>query len=214
VGSIESVNVGQPKPYRGKGGRSGIDKQPTAGPVQVSVPGWGASGVAGDAICDKPNHGGPDQAVYAYAREDLAWWEAELGRSLRGGFYGENLTTAGVEVTGAVVGEVWAVGGAVLQVTSPRIPCATFQDQLREEQHWVKRFTLAARPGAYFRVLQPGEVSAGDEVVVRERPDSPLTIGVMFRALTRERDLLPLVLDSPHVSAADREWAARRVPAR
>ena len=87
---LESVNVGVSKPYVGKGGRSGIDKVPAAGPVAVTVPGWGASGVAGDTIVDKPNHGGPDQAVYAYAREDLEVWAGRLDRSIRGGFFGEN----------------------------------------------------------------------------------------------------------------------------
>jgi MOSC domain-containing protein YiiM len=211
VGVIESVNVGVAKPYGGKSGRSGIDKLPADGPVAVTVPGWGASGLAGDAIVDKPNHGGPDQAVYAYAREDLEVWAAILDRPLRGGFFGENLTTVGVEVTGAVVGEIWRVGTTVLQVTCPRIPCATFTHQV-ERDHWVKEFTVHAVPGAYFRVLQEGEIRAGDEVTVTDRPDSPLTIGVMFRALTLQPELLPLLLSAPHVPEQDRELAARRVP--
>jgi MOSC domain-containing protein YiiM len=214
VAHLESVNVGVPKPYTGKGGRSGIDKLPVDGPVAIDVPGWGASGLAGDSICDKPNHGGPDQAVYAYAREDLAWWAAELDRpALRGGFFGENLTTSGVEVTGAVVGEVWAIGGVRLQVTCPRIPCATFQDQMKQPR-WARTFTLAARPGAYLRVLEAGQVRGGDEVVVLDRPDSPVTIGVMFRAMTREPELLPLLVTAPLVPEDIRELAARRAPAR
>jgi len=146
VAGLESVNVGVPKPYVGKGGRSGIDKMPAAGPVAVTVPGWGASGVAGDAIVDKPNHGGPDQAVYAYAREDLEAWAAKLDRSVRAGFFGENLTTAGVDVTGAVVGELWRVGTVVLQVTSPRIPCATFTDQMKRAPG-SRSSPRTARPG-------------------------------------------------------------------
>ena len=209
---LESVNVGVPKPYVGKGGRSGIDKMPAAGPVAVTVPGWGASGVAGDAIVDRPNHGGPDQAVYAYAREDLEVWAATLDRSIRAGFFGENLTTVGVEVTGAVVGEVWRVGTVVLQVTSPRIPCATFTDQMKRAR-WVKEFTAHGAPGAYLRVLEPGELRAGDEVTVTDRPDSPVTIGVMFRALTGEPDLLPLLVAAPLIPDDIRALAARRVPA-
>jgi MOSC domain-containing protein YiiM len=212
VGHIESVNVGVPKPYRGKGGRSGIDKIAVAGPVTISEPGWGASGLAGDAICDKRNHGGADQAVYAYAREDLDVWAAELGRPLRGGFFGENLTTVGVDVTGAVVGEVWRAGTVVLQVTTPRIPCATFTDQV-QRQRWVKEFTAHGVPGAYFRVLQPGQVRAGDEITVTDRPDSPVTIGVMFRAITLEPELLPLMLDAPFIDPGIRALATRRVPA-
>jgi MOSC domain-containing protein YiiM len=211
VALIESVNVGVPKPYVGKGGRSGIDKMPAGGPVAVTVPGWGASGLAGDSILDKPNHGGPDQAVYAYAREDLEFWAARLDRPLRGGFFGENLTTVGVDVTGAVVGEVWRVGTTTLQVTSPRVPCATFTDQMKRDR-WVKEFTLEARPGAYLRVLEQGEVRGGDAVAVTDRPDSPVTIGVLFRALTREPELLPLLLGAPLVPEELRALAARRVP--
>lgn len=211
MAGLESVNVGVPKPYVGKGGRSGIDKMPAAGPVAVTVPGWGTSGVAGDAIVDKPNHGGPDQAVYAYAREDLEVWAAKLDRSIRAGFFGENLTTVGVEVTGAVVGEVWRVGTVVLQVTSPRIPCATFTDQMKRAR-WVKEFTAHGAPGAYLRVLEPGELRAGDEITVTDRPDSPVTIGVMFRALTGEPDLLPLLVAAPLIPDDIRTLAARRVP--
>jgi MOSC domain-containing protein YiiM len=213
VASIESVNVGVPKPYRGKGGRSGIDKIPTAGPVPVTVPGFGRSGLAGDSICDTPNHGGPDQAVYAYAREDLAVWEGLLGRPIRGGFFGENLTTLGVDVNGAVIGEIWRVGATTtLQVTSPRIPCVTFTDQVKRA-HWVKEFTAHGVPGAYLRVLEPGDVHAGDPVTVLDRPDSPVTIGVAFRAVTLEPALLPLLVDAPLLPDELREAALRRVPA-
>jgi MOSC domain-containing protein YiiM len=211
VAHLESVNVGVSKPYVGKSGRSGIDKMPADGPVAVAVPGWGASGMAGDTIVDRPNHGGPDQAVYAYAREDLEEWARVLGRPIRGGFFGENLTTVGLEVTGATVGEVWRVGTVALQVTSPRIPCATFTDQVKRDR-WVKEFTAHGVPGAYLRVLESGAVSAGDEVTVTDRPDSPVTIGVMFRALTLEPDLLPLLLDAPLIPADVRALAARRVP--
>jgi MOSC domain-containing protein YiiM len=213
VGFIESVNVGVPKPYAGKTGRSGIDKIPTAEPVAVTVPGWGGSGLAGDEIVDKPNHGGPDQAVYGYAREDLEVWAERLGRPIRGGWFGENLTTAGLDVTGAVAGEIWRVGSTVLQVTCPRIPCATFTDQVGRD-HWSTEFIRHGVPGAYLRVLRPGEVRAGDEVTVTDRPDSPVTIGVMFRAMTVEPDLLRLLLDAPLVPEDIRALAARRVPAR
>ena len=212
MASIESVNVGTAKPYVGKGGRSGIDKRPSADPVRLSVPEFGLSGVAGDAICDTPNHGGPDQAVYAYAREDLEVWSGILDRPLRGGFFGENLTTLGVDVTGAVIGETWRIGGAVLQVTVPRTPCVTFQDQM-QRPGWVKEFTRHAVPGAYLRVLEAGDVRGGDPVTVLDRPDSPLTIGLVFRALNLEPDLLPLLVDAPGLPAKLRARVARRVPA-
>jgi MOSC domain-containing protein YiiM len=213
VASIESVNVGVPKPYRGKGGRSGIDKMPTAGAVTLTVPRSGRSGVGGDSICDTGNHGGPDQAVYAYAREDLAVWADRLGRDIRGGFFGENLTTTGLDVNGAVIGEIWQIGDRVrLQVTCPRLPCVTFTGQVGRP-HWVKEFTAHGVPGAYLRVLEPGDVRAGDPVTVLDRPDSPVTIGVAFRAITLEPDLLPLLVDAPLLPDELRGTALRRVPA-
>jgi MOSC domain-containing protein YiiM len=212
VAHIESVNVGVAKHTGVKSGTSGIDKHPQPDAVPIDVPGFGRSGLAGDTICDTPNHGGPDQAVYAYAREDLEVWAAALGRPLRGGLFGENLTTVGVDVTGAVIGERWRVGDRlVLQVTSPRIPCVSFEEQMGE-RGWIKRFTRAAVPGAYLRVLQPGEVRAGDPVVVEGRPDSPATIGVSFRAVTLEPDLLADLVDAPDLVPEMRALARRRVP--
>lgn len=209
---IESVNAGVAKRTGVKSGISGIDKHPVPDAVRIDVPGWGDSGLAGDSICDKPNHGGPDQAVYAYAREDLDVWAAALGRPLRAGLFGENLTTVGVDVTGAVIGERWQVGDElVLQVTCPRIPCVTFAAQMGEDG-WIKRFTRAAVPGAYLRVLRPGSVRAGDEIVVTDRPDSPATIGVSFRAITLEPDLLAELVDAPDLVPEMRELARRRVP--
>jgi MOSC domain-containing protein YiiM len=212
VAHIESVNVGGRKHYGTKSGHSGIDKQPQPAAVRIDVPGFGRSGLAGDTICDTPNHGGPDQAVYAYAREDLDAWAAELGRPIRAGLFGENLTTVGLDVTGAVIGERWRLGDElVVQVTCPRIPCVTFEAQMGQ-RGWIKRFTRAAVPGAYLRVLVPGEVRAGDEVVVEGRPESPATIGVSFRALTLEPDLLAGLVDAPDLVPEMRERARRRVP--
>lgn len=209
---IESVNVGIAKPSGVKAGTSGIDKYPAPAAVPVTEPGFGRSGLAGDDICDTPNHGGPDQAVYAYAREDLDEWAAALERPLRGGLFGENLTTVGVDVTGAVIGERWRVGDrVVLQVTSPRIPCVTFEAQMGE-RGWIRRFTRVAVPGAYLRVLVPGEVRAGDPVIVEDRPDSPATIGLTFRALTLEPDLLATLVDAPELVPEIRDRARRRVP--
>ncbi len=194
VARVLSVNVGRAIPSAAKGvGMTGIDKRPRDGPVEVSDPGEARlSGLAGDAICDVENHGGHDQAVYAYAREDLDRWQAELGRPLRNGMFGENLTTLGLDLNASLIGERWHVGATcVLEVSCPRIPCRTFAVWLRE-RGWERRFTLAARPGTYLRVIAPGPVSAGDAIGV-ERPAHGVTIGLMFRALTRERELLPLL---------------------
>lgn len=191
---VGSVNVGVARAVRAKSGMSGIDKRPVAGGVWVSTPDSGRSGLAGDAICDSPNHGGPGQAVYAFAREDLDWWEGQLGRELPNGVFGENLTTVGLDVTAARLGEQWKIGGKlVLAVTAPRVPCATFAVWM-SERGWLKAFTARARPGAYLRVVVPGQVQAGDTIEVVRRPEHDVDIGLTFRALTRERGLLPRVL--------------------
>ncbi|PZT70483.1 MOSC domain-containing protein [Streptomyces sp. SW4] len=195
-----SVNLGRatPVPYTDQPeGVTGIDKRPADGPVRVAPPGTegtGASGLAGDAVCDTRYHGGADQAVYAVAREDLDEWERELGRTLADGAFGENLTTFGVDVSGALIGERWRVGRDVLlEVTSGRIPCRTFQEHLGE-RGWVKRFTRRGAPGAYLRVIEPGEIRAGDPVEIVHRPGHEVTVALQFRAVTTERHLLPRLL--------------------
>lgn len=213
MGHIESVNVGVSKPYAAKTGRSGIDKLATADPVRVEVPGPARSGLAGDTIVDLTSHGGPDQAVYAFAREELDGWAARLERPIRAGLFGENLTTAGVEVDDARIGETWRVGEELLlQVTLPRVPCVTFADQL-QRPGWIREFTGHGRTGAYLRVLRPGEVRAGDPVTVVDRPDSELTVSIAFRALTLEPDLLPVLASAPvELPAKLAAKLARRVP--
>lgn len=193
-----SVNVGTPTPTEHSSvPTTSIDKRPVDGPVLVLVPGpegTAPTGIAGDVVCDLRVHGGPDKAVYAYAREDLDRWAAELGRDLAGGIFGENLTTSGLDVTGARIGERWRVGGeALLEVCAPRIPCRTFAAWL-DESGWMRRFTERAEPGAYLRVLRPGSIRAGDPIEVVHSPAHDVTIGVAFRALTAEPALLPLLL--------------------
>jgi MOSC domain-containing protein YiiM len=190
-----SVNIGRPRPNPWKtAALTGIDKRPVSGPVMVTAPGpkgTGEVGLADDRVYDVRNHGGPDQAVYAYAREDLDEWQAELDMALSNGRFGENLTTEGVDVCGALAGERWRVGSElVLEVSCPRIPCGTFQGWLAREG-WIKRFTQAARPGAYLRVIKPGAIRPGDPVVIEQRPDHDVTMELTFRALTTEPELLP-----------------------
>ncbi|WP_037626851.1 MOSC domain-containing protein [Streptomyces aureus] len=198
-------------------GLTGIGKLPVDGPVRVAAPGpkgTGGSGLAGDAVCDLRHHGGDDQAVYAVAREDLDAWEGELGRTLPNGMFGENLTTLGLDVSGALIGERWRIGsGVVLEVTCGRIPCRTFQEHLGEKR-WVKRFTLQGAPGAYLRVIEPGEIRSGDPVEILHRPDHDVTVALQFRAATIERKLLPRVLAAgealhPEALATAREYVAK-----
>jgi MOSC domain-containing protein YiiM len=154
------------------------------------------SGLVGDFIGDGKHHGGDEQAVYAFQREDLNEWERRLGRELPNGLFGENLTTSGLEVNAARLGERWRVGHeVVLQVTSPRIPCSTFRGWMGEKG-WAKTFTAAGRPGAYLSVITPGTLRAGDSIEVVHRPDHDVTISMAFRATTTERALLPRLLEA------------------
>ena len=196
MASVLTVNRTQQVPG---GPKTGIDKRPTSEAVAVRAPGpmrgGLGSGIAGDVIGNRKLHGGDDQAVYAYAREDLDTWAAHLDRELANGMFGENLTTTGVDVTGAVIGERWRVGtdGVLLEVTSPRTPCKTFATRLGVAG-WIKTFARGGTPGAYLRVIEPGTVSGGDRVDVVERPSHGVTIGVVYRALLLEKDLLPEIL--------------------
>ncbi|HEX6686642.1 MAG TPA: MOSC domain-containing protein [Candidatus Limnocylindrales bacterium] len=216
MGRIVSVNLAVPELSTAKQvGITGINKRPVDRPVLVRAPGRQTtglgSGVVGDQVFDIAFHGGDDQAVYAYAREDLDWWARELGRELPGGLFGENLTTSGVDVNGALVGERWLVGqDLVVEARLPRIPCHTFAAKMAEPQ-WIKRFTAQSRPGTYLRVVEPGWIRAGDEVTVVHRPGHDLSIAELFRALTTEPDLLARIVDVQEVQAELRAKARQRL---
>jgi MOSC domain-containing protein YiiM len=201
MASLDSVNLGRPRPNPHKEtGLTGIGKQPTLQPVEVRAPGPKTSGLGsglvGDFIGDEKHHGGDAQAVYAFQREDLDEWERRLARVLPNGFFGENLTTVGLEVNDARLGERWRVGSnVVLQVTTPRIPCSTFRGWVGEKG-WAKIFTAAGRPGAYLSVITPGSIRAGDSIEVIHQPDHDVTIAMAFRAVTTERALLPRLLEA------------------
>lgn len=195
-------------------GVTGIDKRPTTESVLVTSPGpkgTDGSGLAGDDVCDRKHHGGTDQAVYAYAREDLDDWQRLLGRPLADGSFGENLTIEGLDLTHALVGEIWRVGEVLeLQITVPRIPCRTFAGFLGE-RGWVRRFTEAGVVGSYLRVLTPGPVGAGDAILVRHRPDHGVTVQTAFRAFTTEPDLLAELARVPTLGEEARRTVQQRV---
>jgi len=173
VGEVVSVNVAEVRTLqrRGRAVRTGLWKQPVQGRVKVHD-----LGLEGDVNADKRYHGGNQKAVYAYAGEDIAWWESELGRELGPGFFGENLTLSGVDVSEALVGERWEVGTAVVELTEPRTPCWKLATKVGDPG-FERRFARANRPGAYLSVVRPGEVGAGDAVRVDWRPpDGALTM--------------------------------------
>jgi MOSC domain-containing protein YiiM len=207
--TLRSVNLGTPRPWDWAGiGRSSIEKQQAPGPVRATT-----LGLEGDQVSDTVNHGGVDQAVYAFAREDLDAWTETLGQPIRDGQFGENLTTSGYDVNEAEIGERWQVGSAVLEVASVRIPCNDFKGWMGESGFdgtaWVKRFTAVARPGPYLRVVQEGVLAADDAIEVVHRPGHGVTVTTMFRALTTDRELLPRLLVVDGLVAEARERAEK-----
>ena len=217
VAILESVNLGRPRPNPYKSAKStGIGKQPVAGPVDVRDPGPKTtglgSGLVGDFIGDGQHHGGTHQAAYAFQREDLDRWADRLDRELPSGFFGENLTTSGIDVNDARVGERWRIGPDVeVEVTGPRTPCATFRGWVGE-QGWLKMFTADARPGAYLKVIAPGLISAGDRIEVTYRPDHDVTVSLVYQAELTDRDLLPRLLAAgDHLHPSTRDAVAKHL---
>ena len=203
VGKVLSVNVGLPREfeYNGRPAKSAIWKSPVAGRVAA-----GGVNLAGDDQADRQAHGGPDKAVYAYAVEDLGWWAQEIGRPLQYGEMGENLTTEGIEVNGALVGERWAIGTTVLEISEPRVPCWRLGVRMNDKL-FPRRFTEALRPGALLRILVEGDVGAGDEIQVIERPDHGLTVRDVLRIYAFDRQEVGRLLTISGMSESWRRWA-------
>ena len=205
---VVSVNVGRPRPV-GTGRRTvstAIWKTPVEGRVAVR-----GVNLAGDDQADRSVHGGPDKAVYAYASEETDAWEAELHRDLGPAPFGENLTTEGIDVSGALVGERWRIGTTLLEVVQPRLPC--FKLGLRiGDPGFLKRFVRASRPGAYLRIVEEGELGAGDaiEVDLEHLPDHGVTMRLIFDALLLDDSLIPLVLEAPELLPSLRESLTSR----
>ena len=166
----------------GSVGVTAIDKRAVSDRRVVTT-----DGVAGDHRSDMKHHGHTDQAIYAYAAEDYSWWSEQLGREIAAGSFGENLTTVGIDWNAIAIGSVVHIGTAVLQVSTARIPCGTFQRWMGQDQ-WVKRFTEAGRCGAYLRVVASGEIGSGDEIVIAEVPGHNVSILDLLRVWTGTRE--------------------------
>lgn len=205
AGVVVSVNVGTPREvgYRGNPVRTAIWKDPVAGPVTV-----GGHKVEGDEQGNPEVHGGPDKAVYAYAAEDYEWWSSELGRELGPGTFGENLTLRGIDVSNALVGERWRVGGALLEVAQPRIPCFKLGIKMGS-QRFPARFAAAGRPGAYLRIVAEGEVGAGDPAEVVHRPGHDLSVAEVSRIYHDAHAEAGRLLQVPELAGTWRPWAER-----
>ena len=210
VPRVLSVNVGRPRPVD-TGRRTvltAIWKAPVDGRVAVR-----GINLVGDEQADRSVHGGPDKAVYAYAIEEIRAWEGELGRELGPAAFGENLTTEGIDVSGALIGERWTIGTTLLEVVQPRLPC--FKLGLRMgDPSFVRRFGQASRPGAYLRIVEPGEVGAGDgvEVDVAALPDHGVTMRLVSDAILLDHGLIPQVLGAPQLLPSLREWMTGDAP--
>lgn len=199
MATVVSVNVGMPRSVGYETTSlptSGIEKHRVDGSVRITT-----AGVEGNASADTRVHGDEYMRVYAYSVEDYAWWSTELQREMRPGLFGEQVTTEGVDLNAAIVGETWRVGTALLQIAHVRVPCLTFKGWMGANDYdptaWVKRFALAGRPGPYFRVLEEGTVEAGDPIVVEERPDHGVSVAQLFAAVTIAPRLLPSVAAVP-----------------
>jgi len=206
AGVVESVNVGVPRTVEINGHRivTAIWKDPVHGRVPLR-----GVNLRGDDQADRTVHGGPDKAVYAYAAEDTEWWEGEVGAPLGPGAFGENLTVRGLPVSGAVIGERWAVGSTLLEVAQPRLPCFKLGVRMNDPR-FLRRFADAGRPGAYLRVIEEGDIGAGDAIDIVSVPEHGVTSALVSRAILREPDLLPAARQAPELAAELREWLGGR----
>lgn len=201
--SINITSVVHQGEWTGSEGRTGIDKRSVVGSVEFKN-----NGVVGDRIIDTNVHGGYDQAIYAYAREDALWWEKEIGEEIPAGRFGENLTTEGIDVNAALVGEKWKIGSVILEVSQPRIPCRVFAGFWKRAT-LIKDFTQAGRPGAYLRIIQEGTAQAGDAIEVIYKPDHSVSISDLFSAKSGERAKINEIKVVPQLSQGFKEWAEK-----
>jgi MOSC domain-containing protein YiiM len=203
VAEVVSVNVGLPQTveHNGKQVTTAIWKRPITGRIAVR-----GVNLEGDEQADRSVHGGVDKAVYAYAREDYEWWSAELGSgALEPGTFGENLTVSGIDLNASEVGERWRVGSALLEVSEPRFPCFKLGVRMGDAK-FLKRFAAARRPGAYLRIIEEGELGAGDRIEIVDWPGHGVTIGLFAHVYLGDRSRVGELLTADAISQAWRTW--------
>jgi MOSC domain-containing protein YiiM len=205
MGRLISVNVGEPRTveYHGRTVSTGIYKFPVEGPVRVE-----GVNLVGDDQADRRVHGGVHKAVYAYASEDYEWWSERLGHTLPPGMFGDNLTTRGIDVGGAVVGQQWRIGDVVLEVSEPRAPCYKLGIRM-EDPEFPALFSAADRPGSYLRIVGEGSLAAGDTVEIGPPPGHGLTVADIARIHDRDRHEAGRLLEAPQLSDLWTRWARR-----
>jgi MOSC domain-containing protein YiiM len=178
VPRVASLNVGGVRhvQWQGRDVTTGIWKHSVEGRVALA-----GVNFAGDDQADRTVHGGPDKAVYAYAREDYDYWRAR-GMDVHDALFGENLTTEGIDLASCVVGEQWTIGSTTLEIAQPRLPCYKLGIRVGDAT-FLRRFLVAQRVGAYLRVVREGDVGAGDSIAVVSRPAHGITLRNMVEAL-------------------------------
>ncbi|MEE8330790.1 MAG: MOSC domain-containing protein [Acidimicrobiia bacterium] len=204
---VISVNVSQPREveFRGHLVSTGIYKSPVEGPVRVE-----GVNLEGDDQADRRVHGGVHKAIYAYASEDYEWWGQQIGRSLSPGMFGENLTTAEVEVSGAVIGQRWQIGDVVLEVSEPRVPCFKLGIRM-EDPDFPAVFAAGNRPGSYLRIVEEGSLAAQDRIQIGKAPDHGLTVADVARIFDHDRHEASRLLEPPQLSEPWKRWARKFV---
>ncbi|MDB5613452.1 MAG: protein YiiM [Devosia sp.] len=165
--------------------------KPLTGIIKTPVPNAAIDrmGLANDAVCDRKHHGGVDQAIYIYFADDYQFWATELRQAIVPGWFGDNLTITGVEGRNVAIGDRFAIGPVLLEVTYHRTPCMTFA-ALMGDPMWVKQFHRAGRPGAYCRVLTPGTVEPGMEVTYTPFSGERVTVSELM-SLDGKRNIDP-----------------------
>ena len=201
--SINITSVLHQGEWTGSEGRTGIDKRSVSGAIEFKD-----NGVVGDRVIDTNVHGGYEQAVYAYAREDAQWWEKEINEEIPAGRFGENLTTEGIDVNAALIGEQWKIGSVILEVSQPRIPCRVFAGFWKRAT-LIKDFTQAGKPGTYLRIIQEGRAQAGDSIEVIFKPNHTVTISDLFAAKSGERSKINQIKDVTYLSTEFKEWSQK-----
>jgi MOSC domain-containing protein YiiM len=206
---VVSVNVGRPQLVERANGMvaTAIWKHPVSGPVAAR-----GVNLEGDDQADRTVHGGTDKAIYAYASEDTAWWEAQFQTTLGPGAFGENLTVAGLDLSAMEVGQRWRVGSTLLEVSEPRLPCFKLGLKFGNPK-MVRLFALAGRTGTYLRIIEEGVLEAGDTIELGEAPGHGVTVALIATAVLHDHSLASRLLAAPQLSDTWREWALERAAA-
>ena len=207
---VVSVNVGRPTqvPYRGNMISTGIFKSQVEGRVMLR-----ATGFDGDGQADPTVHGGVEMAAYVYSQDAYDWWMTELGHPLQPGEFGENLTVTGLTDDTVQVGDTLRIGDALVQVSSPREPCYKLGIRMGDHR-FPARFREAARMGFYLRVLEEGEIAAGDTSEIVERAEASITIAEFHHTYAERADdgpALERLAATPGLPKSWLDWTAKRL---